>query len=182
MAGNGPLPTGNARRRNAPTIPTTSLPAGGRKGRIPVAPVSYNLGPAGKAWWKWAWRLPQAAAWDDGALYAIARRAELEDQLAAINTPPELDLTDLDDASLLELKDRIDWVLRALKDAAGGSATVMREMRELDNRLGLNPKALAELRWTIVDEKAAAKRPAAPPPRKSNVRQLRPRDPTAAAG
>lgn len=176
----GPLPSGGAtRRRNAPTIPTTSLPAGGRKGRAPVPPLSYKLGPAGKAWWKWAWRLPQAAAWDDGALYAIARRAELEDELAAINSQPELDLSDLDDQSLLELKERIDWVLRALKSAAGGSATVMREMRELDNRLGLNPKALAELRWTIVDD-TPAKAPA--PTKPSNVRQLRPRDPSAATG
>ena len=52
----GPLPTDDKRRRNAPTIPTTKLPAAGRKGRVPKVPPAYTLGDAGAAWWKWAWR------------------------------------------------------------------------------------------------------------------------------
>ena len=59
----GPAPKPNARRRNAPTIPTTELPAAGVKGRAPKPPKGYEFGPAGKAWWGWAWRQPQAAAW-----------------------------------------------------------------------------------------------------------------------
>jgi hypothetical protein len=82
----GPLPQSEKARRNAPTIPTTKLPAGGRKGRAPTCP--YSLEKAGKAWWKWAWRQPQAAGWDDGALYSIARRASLEDDLAALDVFP----------------------------------------------------------------------------------------------
>jgi hypothetical protein len=43
----------------------------------------------------------------------------------------------------------------------------MREMRELDNRLGLNPKAMADLRWSI-------SRCGEPPPRSRAVgRQVR---------
>jgi len=75
----GPLPkaAGQRRRRNAPTIPTTKLPAGGREGQPPKCP--YQLGRAGRAWWTWAWHTPQAAAWSDGDLFALARRARLED-------------------------------------------------------------------------------------------------------
>jgi hypothetical protein len=129
----GPLPNPNARRRNAPTIPTTNLPAGGRKGRIPKVPESYKLLTAGESWWRWAWHLPQAVAWDDGSHYALARRAQLEDTMAALAV-----------------------------DDARGRLSVLKEMRELDRRFGLDPKAMAELRWTIVAEEAPEKKPAAP--------------------
>lgn len=125
----GPLPTPNPRRRNAPTIPTTSLPAGGRQGDPPESPLPLEA--RGLAWWDWAWSTPQAAAWDAGALYVIARRASLED------------------------------------DGGLAPASRLREMRELDDRLGLTPKGMAALRWRIVDDgtpdakPAAAKRPAA---------------------
>src|SRR4051812_39596724 len=59
----GPLPSPTRRRRNAPTIPTTELPASGRAGRIPKPPSWAHLGTAGQAWWKWAWRTPQSAGW-----------------------------------------------------------------------------------------------------------------------
>lgn len=81
----GPLPSPTRRRTNAPTIPTTVLPAAGRKGSIPKVPAHVVLGDAGRAWWRWAWRTPQAAGWDAGALMAVARRAWLEDQLAAVS-------------------------------------------------------------------------------------------------
>lgn len=151
----GPAPDPHARRRNPPTIPTTSLPAGGRKGRPPNAPAAYNLGEAGKAWWRWAWGTPQAAAWDAGALYVIARRAQLEDDLAAVDKfdpdaigevlglPPEAAL------------DELATVLARLKGLAGGRLAILKEMRELDGRLGLTPKAMADLRWTIVAPAAA---------------------------
>jgi hypothetical protein len=137
----GPLPDPNSRRRNKPTIPTTSLPAGGRKGRIPKVPASYALLTAGTAWWRWAWTLPQAAAWDDGSHYALARRAQLEDTMAALAV-----------------------------DDARGRLSVLKEMRELDRRFGLDPKAMAELRWTIVAEEAPAAKPA--PARKRHLRAV----------
>jgi hypothetical protein len=129
----GPLPNPNARRRNAPTIPTTVLPAGGRKGPAPRVPATYKLMTAGKAWWRWAWSLPQAAAWDTGSHYALARRAQLEDTLAALAV-----------------------------DDARGRLSILKEMRELDRRFGLDPKALAELRWTIAEEAPAEQKQTAP--------------------
>lgn len=77
----GPLPNPQRVRRNAPTIPTTNLPAGGRKGAAPKPPKWMQLDVAAKAWWAWAWSTPQAAAWSDGDLVTLARRARLEDVL-----------------------------------------------------------------------------------------------------
>lgn len=84
----GPLPDPNHRHRNVSVIPTTSLPANGRSGAPPRSP--YALGAAGKRWWKWAWTTPQACAWDAGSVYAVARRAQLEDDLADERTAPRL--------------------------------------------------------------------------------------------
>lgn len=165
----GPLPKANTRRRNAPTIESTALPATGRKGRPPKCP--YTLAKAGKAWWKWAWGLPQAAKWDDGALYFLARRAQLEDELAILESFGEgaSELYDLLAGADDEAIKRVEFALRTLKRHATGSITLMREMRELDNRLGLNPKALAELRWEIGAEVDAA----APQSRPATVTRLR---------
>lgn len=154
----GPLPNPNARRRNAPTIPTTQLPAGGRKGAAPKCP--YQLAASGKAWWKWAWSTPQAHAWDVGALYVVARRAQLEDELAALGAVASPELADAIGVGEDEIPEQVAWVISALKSHASGSNSVMREMREIDGKLGLTPKALADLRWTITaDVVDAAARP-----------------------
>lgn len=142
----GPLPNPNRRRRNAPTIATKNLPAKGRKGRLPKPP--YELGDAGLAWWKWAWRTPQSTQWDQGALYAAARRAQFEDDIEALASVESLDVSELLDDDGTRLK----ALIMRLKRLAGGYVTVAREMRELDKRLGLDPKALEELRWHIAAE------------------------------
>ena len=187
MATRGPLPDPNSRRRNAPTIPTTNLPAAGRKGRVPAVPAAYALKKAGKAWWRWAWKLPQAAAWDDGALYTLARRAQLEDDLHLQDhfDPFELgELLGLDDEHKM-LKE-LGFVIGRLKSMSGGRLAILKEMRELDGKLGLNPEALAKLRWKIVDadkdlptaSRASRSRKKLP----DNVRRLPAIDPAAAVG
>jgi hypothetical protein len=151
----GPLPEKNRRRRNAPTIPTTNLPASGRVGRSPRCPLA--LGKAGRAWWRWAWKLPQAVAWSDGDHYAIARRARLEDDVEALEFVG-LDIDQLpasDDEGLRTYLEHVERLLRTLKRVAGGKLAVEREMRELDDRLGLTPKGIAALRWTIVEDQPA---------------------------
>lgn len=150
----GPLPDENARRRNDPTIPTTSLPAKGYDGFRPPAPP--NLGPAGAAFWEWAWTTPQAAAWDIGVLSALGRRARLEDDLRIIDTAPDLfaDLPDPNDSKALhKWMVSVEQAMRLLQRMVAGEVTVMREMRELEDRLGLNPKAAAGLRWKFVGDR-----------------------------
>lgn len=112
----GPLPAVDRRRRNAPTIPTTALPAEGRSGPIPKPPKWTPLGPNGSAFWRWVWRTPQAAGWAAGHEAFVARRAQLEDLL----------------------------------EGAESRIPLYREMREIDDRLGLTPKGMAALRWTVV--------------------------------
>jgi hypothetical protein len=61
-----------------------------------------------------------------------------------------------------ELSRRLTAVFTKLKALATNKIQVAKEARELENRLGLNPKALAELRWTIVASPGVATAGAAP--------------------
>jgi hypothetical protein len=170
----GPLPSPNARRRNAATIPSTKLQP--RKGRAPACPQAYSLKKAGRAWWNWAWKTPQASRWTQGDLYVVARRASLEDDLVALERADKFDVADLlldlhgDDAikAEREVGREVEFLISKLKGLAGGRVGVMKEMRELDNRLGLNPKALADLRWEIDD--GTEGKAETPPPRRSTTR------------
>lgn len=153
----GPLPNPQRRRRNAPTVPSTSLPASGRKGRPPSCP--YGLGDAGVAWWRWAWGLPQACAWGHGDLYAVARRALLEDEHARLEFVDGLDFADLLAGADDEAIRNVEFALSTLKGCATGTLAIKKEMDALDDRLGLNPKALAALRWSIVEDEPKAKAP-----------------------
>lgn len=167
--GRGPLPNKQKRRRNAPTIPTTELDVAGRKGRPPKVPGAYNLQEAGTEWWKWAWSTPQALAWDSGALYVVARRAQLEDDLSLIDSPFEAtELAELLGVDEDEAIGKLEYIVNRLAALAGGRLPIVKEMRELDKRLGLDPKAMAELRWEIVDksEAKAGGEAAAPAPTK----------------
>jgi hypothetical protein len=149
----GPLPNPQARRRNAPVIPGTELPAAGRVEPAPECPL--ELGEAGARWWAWAWATPQATRWDAGSLYFVARRALLEDHSAALQFADELDLGDLFAVEDREAQGRVEWALGLLRRSATGEVALMKEMRELDNRLGLNPKAMADLRWTVAAGESA---------------------------
>ena len=156
----GPLPEATRRRRNAPQISGHVLPAEGRKGAPPKVPDSYELAEAGAAWWKWAWRLPQASRWDKGSVFLVARRAQLEDDLVALDFGEEMGLLEqLLRGAEPEAVRNVEWALSTLKRSASGKMGVMKEMRELDDRLGLNPKAMAALRWTVA-ESAPAESPA----------------------
>lgn len=161
----GPLPDPNARRRNAPTIPTTDLPVAGRTDPAPSIPSWVKLGKAGRAWWKWAWSTPQSCAWGVavGIEATVARRAALEDDLAAIECVGGVEFDDLEDDPNYQ---HLAAAVRRIAGLAAGRLQIMREMRELDDRLGLTPKAMAALRWKITGEAPApaAGKPAATAP------------------
>lgn len=150
----GPLPNAETVRRNAPTIPTTALPASGFNGDIPEVPSHYELGGSGRAWWQWAWRTPQAAGWSAGDLYIVARRAMLEDDIKATAAADwSMDLDGLSDSDMSEVRS----VVNALKSLVTGRLSILKEARDLDDRLGLSPKGLAALRWKIVEDAPAVK-------------------------
>jgi hypothetical protein len=181
----GPAPSKKKRRSNAPTIPSTELDVAGRKGRPPAVPKAYNLRKAGVEWWKWAWGTPQALAWDKGALYVIARRAQLEDEVAALEESDDLlervhnsMLRIIESEDPLDVPERLTYLgllLAKLKALAGGRVTYLKEMRELDKVLGLTPKAMLDLRWEIVDPtaKGGEQKDSAKPPKKSEARKAR---------
>lgn len=149
----GPLPDPAARRRNAPTIPTTNLPASGRKGPAPEVPSWIALGESGRAWWEWAWHTPQAAGWGVGAGQesVVARRAELEDMVSALQDVDGLDFDELCEADR-DAHINFRGVVQRVAALATGHLQLTKEMRELDDRLGLTPKGMAALRWKIVQD------------------------------
>lgn len=77
----------------------------------------------------------------------VARRASLEDDLAALQQVEGLDFEVLVDAKAPEVRQAVQRVAAL----ATGKLQICREMRELDDRLGLTPKAMAQLRWRIGD-------------------------------
>lgn len=145
----GQLPDPDRQRRNAPTIPTTKLPAGGRRGPIPNPPEWIELGRAGQAWWKWAWRTPEACAWDKGQLVKVAHRASLEDDLVAILRAEEVDdmLHNLGDALFLREAKAVVGHLAAL---VTGRLNVLGKIADIDDKLGLSPKGRDALRLKVV--------------------------------
>lgn len=62
MAGNGPPPNPNARRRNA-RVGAVRLPAGGRQGDPPVFPLPRPTVYERRLWAE-LWATPQAVAWE----------------------------------------------------------------------------------------------------------------------
>lgn len=155
----GPLPTGEAARRNKPTIPLTQLPASGRTDPAPECPV--DLGVHGRRWWEWAWSTPQSLGWSDGDLYFIGHRAQLEDDIRALDSED----FDILDEVLSYAEDSADALIgkliNRLKALATGKASLLTRVNDMDDKLGLTPKGLAALRWKIVaDEGTKEERPA----------------------
>lgn len=154
----GPLPDPNRRRRNAPTVPTTNLPISGRQDPAPSVPPWTQLGKAGAAWWKWAWSTPQACAWGTAAGMEswVARRASLEDDLEALAEVESLPFEELMSAdNARKFRD----VVGRVAALATGRLQILKEMREMDDRLGLTPKGLAALRWQVVPSRTEADEP-----------------------
>lgn len=148
MPGPLPKPEGERQRVNKPTIPTTQLPAGGRVGDAPECPVP--LGPHGTTWWEWAWHTPQAAGWSAGDLYYLGHRAQLEDDVKALDSE---DFAILDEVLSLPEDDAaaiLGGLINRLKALATGKASLLTRVNDMDDKLGLTPKGMAALRWKIV--------------------------------
>lgn len=161
MGARGPHADPNARRRNKRKS-NSPLPLSGPEGPAPKSP--YKLGKSGKAWWKWAWKLPQATAWDDGSVYFVARRAQLEDDAAALDFADYTDLHDLLSGADDEAAKQIEWAIGVLKKSAAGKLAIDKERRELDNKLGLNPDAFKRMGWEIEVPGDEAEAPTGPVP------------------
>ncbi len=188
MAGNGPAPSANSRRRNA-QLPMTMLPANGREGDPPAWPLLDDV--------------TMTARCDA----ARRLRDELELQLlepeltgrrrAAAQKKYDAALTE---ANILEKKleaqqgieaeiwgglwhlpqavmwERLGWVrevaqyVRWKVQAEMGDLDASKEARMLADRLGLNPLSMLRLRWEVSADEVAEQRAARPARRGGDVR------------
>lgn len=138
MAGNGPPPNPNARRRNA-RVGVVLLPAKGREGEPPAWPVGFNPSRRMDAIWADLWSTPQAVAWERLAYTrVVARYVDCLVQL-------ERDLDEIDDPK----------VYVAMLAA---QTRLLPEVRQLEDRLGLNPKAMRSLMWEVAADEVGERR------------------------
>lgn len=123
MAGRGPAPKPAAQRRrsNAPAAGEwVDLPRAGRKGPPPAWPLPGYVTDAERELWAWAWSTPQATMWEGLALEPFVARW-----------------------AMLTAGVRGDDV------KASGLQAMLPELRQIEDRLGLNPKGLQDRRWRL---------------------------------
>lgn len=103
-----------------------------------------------RAWWKTVWASPMAAMWVEADLPALLRLAQLQDLTTRELTgwthrPLRVGDLELDEETM---------VVRVTLAGALVSATLLAEMRQLEDRLGLSPMARRRLQWEIADDVA----------------------------
>lgn len=151
MAGPLPKPAHERRRVNAPLANTTKLPAGGSTLPPPDWPLPGEPSPDAVALWAELWATPPAVAWRAlGWTRTVARYVLL--------------------------------LLHTERDLVAGrpSAPLWTEIRQIEDRLGLNPQAMVRLRWEI-DGVTVATDHGPPTPRPSAARRLKAVDSNAVA-
>jgi hypothetical protein len=123
MAGMGRYPKDDAsrRNRNERAFDWTVLPLEGRPGPAPQLPPLRPWTDTTHEWWTLLWATPQAVMWDPTGR-TLHTLAILHHQLV------------------------IDQTLDADKSRA---ASVAAEMRQHEDRHGLTPKAMLQLRWKV---------------------------------
>src|ERR1041385_8963039 len=172
MAGMGPAPKPNARRRNA-TVATVELPAAGREGATPPWPLLADITLSTQ-------RDTAQRAADDLELSldeptltgrrrtTVQRKADAARDAAAILTA-QLVAQERVEAELWEqlwaLPQAVEWeragwtrevaqYVRWKARAEQGDLDASREARQMADRLGLSPLALLRLRWKVAAEDA----------------------------
>lgn len=176
MAGMGPAPKPNARRRNA-TVAMTKLPAGGRTGDPPPWPLMDDVVTAEKRDMarRQADELELALLEPDlqGRAKAAAQRkldaaqtsaAILDKQLEAQATVEAELWTDLWATPQAVAWERLGWTrevaqyVRWKVRAELGDLDASKEARQLSDRLGLTPLAMLRLRWEVTADEVGEQR------------------------
>lgn len=136
MAG-GPLPKPDGqRRRRNATVAMTRLPAEGRQGDPPPWPLDWGSEDE-LALWDDLWHTPQAVVWERYRwTRAVARYCTL---------------ITLAESGTLTISQQV---------------SVMAEIRQIEDRLGLNPVAMLRLRWEVAPDEVGEARQAQAPRRR----------------
>lgn len=188
MAGMGPAPSKNTRRRNA-TLPMTQLPANGRGGETPPWPLLDDVTMTARR--DAARRLADELELQllDPELTGRRKTAAQKKHEAALTEANILekklqaqqgieaelwdDLWQLPQAVMWE---RLSWVrevaqyVRWKVQAEMGDLDASKEARMLADRLGLNPLAMLRLRWEVSGDEVAEQRAARPARKGGDVR------------
>lgn len=195
MAGMGPAPKPNARRRNA-TVATVELPAAGREGATPPWPLladivlSTQRDTAQRAADELELSLAEPTL-TGRQRTTVQRKADAAREAAAILTA-QLGAQERVEAELWEqlwaLPQAVEWeraswtrevaqYVRWKARAEQGDLDSSREARQMADRLGLSPLAMLRLRWKVSaddDEKRSSR-----PRRRAATSGRRPDDPRA---
>ena len=131
MAASYPKPDGDAVTRHKQQFSWVDLPATGRRGNPPALPKRVA---GSKAWsaqtkaaWRAMWKKPQATQWDQ-------------------------------DGSSMHMWAMLhEDMIQAQKKEKSIPASVAGEMRQIEDRHGLTPKAMLQLRWRVADPVVAQK-------------------------
>jgi hypothetical protein len=120
VPGPPPAPEATRRRRNH-TPGVRQLPAGGRPGAPPSWPLTARPNDDEVSLWDELWHSPQAVAWQDmgAGLARVVARYVRWTVAAEVGIPADV------------------------------ATSALAELRQLEDRLGLTPMALARLHWTI---------------------------------
>lgn len=138
MPGPAPKPADERARRNKTPV-AMRLPAAGREGEPPEWPIGFGHGVLADKIWAELWSTPQAVAWERlGWTRVVARYVDCL-------VSAERDLDDISDPK----------VYAAMLAA---QAKLLPELRQLEDRLGLNPLALLRLQWVVDGDQVAEKR------------------------
>lgn len=146
-----PKPADQRRRRNAPLANTLKLPKAGRQGPPPKYPDG-KLSAADAKVWAELWATPAAAAWELNNYRRVVAR-------------------------YLRMMRASDEALAAGEP----SATLLGEVRQLEDRLGLTPMSMLRLRWEIDDSDEVAEARSERPATRSTRQRLKAVDPGAVA-
>jgi hypothetical protein len=143
MPGGSPAPKVERHRKRGQSLGQSSvglrLPRGGRKGKLPRWPFA-SQSDREKALWRRLWRTPASAAWELLGWHDIVAR------YARVLAEAELEGFDREESG---------EIVRIVERRVIANARM--EARQLEDRLGLTPMAMARLRWVIVDEEPEEK-------------------------
>lgn len=173
MAGMGPPPNPNRRRRNA-TIAMTKLPAGGRQGDPPAWPLPPDVKSEAKL--RMLNEQIDAASLEaqgegreaKAAERKLLRLRESVEMLTALMEAAEEQETalwrELWSTPQAVAWERLRWTrevgqyVRWKVRAEQGDLDAAKEARQLGDRLGLTPLSLLRLRWEITEDEVAEQR------------------------
>lgn len=131
-----PKPPGQRRRRNAGQSQWQELPAEGRKGEVPEPRTDRRLGSVAKRYWDELWSSPMAVTFIDADIQPLTRLVVLVDDRARAETGE----------GLLEIVEgNFDGDVRVIVGQFSGDG----EIRQLEDRYGISPKARRALQWEI---------------------------------